>query len=83
MLLEFGVTGVQALVLNALSEEDQISSVQLGQRVQFDSATMTGVLDRLEQSGLVRRIADIQDRRAVRISLTSAGKVSLKNYSRE
>jgi DNA-binding MarR family transcriptional regulator len=71
---EFGVTGVQGLVLNALSEEDQITSVQLGQRVLLDSATMTGVLDRLEQSGFIRRIADIQDRRAVRITLTAAGK---------
>jgi len=71
---ELGVTGVQGLVLNALSEEDQTSSVQLGKHVQLDSATMTGVLDRLEQSNLIRRTADAQDRRAVRIMLTAAGK---------
>ncbi|WP_028469008.1 MarR family winged helix-turn-helix transcriptional regulator [Neptunomonas japonica] len=71
---ELGVTGVQGLVLHALLEEDQITSVQLGKRVQLDSATMTGVLDRLEQSDLIRRMADIQDRRAVQITLTAAGK---------
>ncbi|WP_293268186.1 MarR family transcriptional regulator [Neptunomonas sp.] len=71
---EFGITGVQGLVLNALFEEDQISSVQLGQRVQLDSATMTGVLDRLEKSNFIRRVTDLEDRRAVQIILTTAGK---------
>lgn len=34
---------------------------------------MTGRLDRLEQAGLVRRIADAGDRRAVRVALTDRG----------
>jgi len=70
---DLGITGVQAMVINALSEQNQITSMQLGQRVQLDSATMTGLLDRLEQSGLVQRIADVKDRRAIRISLTNSG----------
>jgi len=71
---EFGITGVQGLVLNALSEQEPISSIQLGQKVQLDSATMTGILDRLEQSGLIQRMANVEDRRAVRITLTTTGK---------
>jgi DNA-binding MarR family transcriptional regulator len=35
---------------------------------------MTGRLDRLESAGLVRRIADAEDRRAVRVALTDAGR---------
>lgn len=73
-VVELEVTGVQGLVLNALYDEDQISSVQLGQHVQLDSATMTGVLDRLEKSDFIRRTTDVQDRRAVRIMLTTKGK---------
>lgn len=71
---EFGVTGVQALVLNALSEEGESSSVHLGTRVQLDSATMTGVLDRLESAGLIARVPDADDRRAVRLVLTPPGR---------
>lgn len=37
-------------------------------------AGMTGRLDRLEGAGLVRRIADPADRRAVRVALTGAGR---------
>lgn len=70
---DLGITGVQAMVINALSEQNQITSMQLGQRVQLDSATMTGLLDRLEKSGLIQRIADEKDRRAVRVSLTDSG----------
>ncbi|WP_067701290.1 MarR family winged helix-turn-helix transcriptional regulator [Nocardia jejuensis] len=36
-------------------------------------AGMTGRLDRLEQAGLVRRIADAADRRAVKVALTDRG----------
>ncbi len=70
---ELGVTGVQALVLNALGQQDQITAVQLGRQVRLDSATMTGVLDRLEQSQLIERLSDLSDRRAIRIRLTAAG----------
>jgi len=71
---ELGITGVQGMVLKALGEEEPISSIQLGQKVQLDSATMTGILDRLEQSGLIQRMANVEDRRAVRITLTTPGK---------
>ncbi|WP_167475877.1 MarR family winged helix-turn-helix transcriptional regulator [Nocardia arthritidis] len=37
-------------------------------------AGMTGRLDRLESAGLVRRITDTADRRAVRVALTEAGR---------
>jgi DNA-binding MarR family transcriptional regulator len=37
--------------------------------------TMTKLLDRMEQDGLVRRVSDERDGRAVRVSLTAAGKV--------
>ena len=40
----------------------------------LDSATMTGVLDRLEKQGLVRRSAAAGDRRVHLISLTEAGR---------
>lgn len=36
-------------------------------------AGMTGRLDRLEAAGLVRRVADAQDRRAIRVALTESG----------
>jgi MarR family transcriptional regulator, organic hydroperoxide resistance regulator len=74
-----GVTAVQAMVLGFLSEEDMITSRQLGERTIIDSATLAGILDRLETMGYVERKSNPDDRRSIMISLTVAGKeVALK-----
>lgn len=70
----FGVTGVQAMVLNFLLDEDAVSSVELGNRAALDSATLTGVLDRLEGTGLVLRRTNQGDRRAISVCLTETGR---------
>ncbi len=69
-----GVTAVQGVVLNFLSEEDEITSRQLGERTKLDSATLTGILDRLEAIGLIERQPHPVDRRAISICLTKNGK---------
>ncbi|GAA5077791.1 MarR family winged helix-turn-helix transcriptional regulator [Nocardia iowensis] len=46
----------------------------LADTLMLSRAGMTGRLDRLESAGLVRRIADPDDRRAVRVALTDDGR---------
>ena len=69
-----GVTSVQGVVLNFLSEEDKVTSRQLGERTKLDSATLTGILDRLEAIGLIERQPHPADRRAISICLTKNGR---------
>lgn len=38
---------------------------------------MTGLLDRLEKQGVVRRLRDLPDRRVIRLELTEAGRAKL------
>jgi DNA-binding MarR family transcriptional regulator len=73
-LAPFGVTAVQGVVLNFLSDADEVTSRQLGQRTKLDSATLTGILDRLEAIELVERRAHPVDRRAILVCLTKKGK---------
>ena len=68
------LTAVQGLVLAFLNEQDGLTPAELGKRVRLDSATMTGVLARLEKSGLAERRKDREDRRSVRIRLTAQGR---------
>ncbi|MGE0086369.1 MAG: MarR family winged helix-turn-helix transcriptional regulator [Desulfococcaceae bacterium] len=68
------VSPVQGLVLISLAEEDRTTSAHLGQRVQLDSATLTGIIDRLEKSGLAERQRNPDDRRAILICLTEKGR---------
>ncbi len=46
----------------------------LADTLMLSRAGMTGRLDRLESAGLVRRVADAADRRAIRVVLTDAGR---------
>jgi DNA-binding MarR family transcriptional regulator len=63
-------------VLSALrrqGEPFQLSPGALLRATLVTSGTMTNRIDRLEDAGLVRRMADPQDKRGVLVTLTSAG----------
>jgi len=73
LLEPLGLTYPQYLVLLVLWEEKTSSVKELGQRLALDSGTLTPLLKRLEQSGLLSRRRDSEDERVVRIELTSEG----------
>lgn len=70
-----GLTGAQYNVLNILAASpDGISQRELGDRLVVDRSNVTGLLDRLEKSGSVRRTDDPVDRRVYRVVLTPEGR---------
>ncbi len=69
------ITPIQGLVLAFLAEEDRIPSATLGKRVQLDSATLTGIIDRLTTVGVLERERNPNDRRSILICLTEKGRV--------
>lgn len=79
---ELNLTSVQAMVLGFLTEEDQITSSELGKRTELDSATLTGILDRLEAAGFLERKSNPDDRRSIHIHLTPKGKAMGREASR-
>ncbi|MCW5651664.1 MAG: MarR family transcriptional regulator [Ramlibacter sp.] len=74
LLEELGLTYPQYLVMLVLWERDGLMVSELGERLSLDSGTLTPLLKRLEASGLVARIRDVQDERRVHITLTAAGR---------
>jgi DNA-binding MarR family transcriptional regulator len=70
-LAPHGVTPTQYALLRVLRERDGQTGAELGERLQLDSATITGMLDRLERAELIERRADRQDRRVNRIFATA------------
>lgn len=73
LLEPLGLTYPQYLVMIALWEEDDQPVKAIGDRLGLDSGTLSPLLKRLEQSGLVARKRDRDDERQVRISLTAKG----------
>lgn len=70
----FGLTVFHWVVLCCLWQEDGLATSALGERLQQVGGTLTGVIDRMEERGLVRRERDTRDRRIWRIWLTEAGR---------
>jgi len=69
-LAQYNLTPVQSLVIDALLIKDNISSRELGEILIMDSASITGIVDRLEKGGFLRRETHPNDRRANSLVLT-------------
>jgi DNA-binding MarR family transcriptional regulator len=67
------VTPPQWGVLVLLAETDGMTIGAISQKRRVDAPTMTGIVSRLEQGGLVERHHDRQDRRVVKVYLTPEG----------
>jgi DNA-binding MarR family transcriptional regulator len=70
----FGITPFHWVVLCCLWEEDGLATSSIGEKLQQVGGTLTGVLDRMEERGLIRRERDLRDRRIWRIWLTEEGR---------
>jgi MarR family transcriptional regulator, organic hydroperoxide resistance regulator len=74
LLAPLGLTYPQYLVMLVLWEADGLTLSQVGERLQLDSGTLTPLLKRLEQAGLLQRLRDAADERRVLLQLTTAGR---------
>lgn len=74
LLGPLGLTYPQYLVLLTLWEEDGLPVRAIGERLALDSGTLTPLLRRMAEAGLVSRQRDTVDERLVRIQLTAKGR---------
>jgi DNA-binding MarR family transcriptional regulator len=65
-----GLTPMQLLVLECLYEEEGLSSGEIGKRLVLDSATLSGVLDRMDEGGWIIKNYSYEDRRLLQVRLT-------------
>ncbi len=73
----FELTSVQFAALDAVAGQPGIDQASLAATISFDRATIGGVVDRLEQKGLIERTVSPDDRRARLLHLTAAGRRQL------
>jgi len=67
------LTYTQYLTMLVLWEKGEITSKELGNRLYLDSGTLTPLLKKLEQKGLLIRSRSREDERNLLISLTAEG----------
>ena len=75
---QIGLTGPQLWALWELGRAGPLSLKALSARMHLDPSTVTGVVDRLQKRDLLVRAPDLEDRRRVILSLTTAGAEVLK-----
>jgi DNA-binding MarR family transcriptional regulator len=70
-----GITYPQYLVLMVLWEKDNLSVIEIGEKLILNTNTITPLLKRMESQELIARIPSEKDQRKVMISLTEKGKL--------
>jgi len=78
LLKGLDITYLQYMVLMLLWERNALNVKQLGQQMRLDSGTLTPLLKRLEQKGLVTRSRSKTDERVRVIAITKEGMVLKK-----
>lgn len=74
LLAKLGLTYPQYLVLVSLWSEDGKTVGQLGRELGLESNTLTPLLKRMGEGGLITRKRSSQDERVVEVSLTDKGR---------
>jgi MarR family transcriptional regulator, transcriptional regulator for hemolysin len=66
-----GVTRAQWKVLFRLKRQPGLRQIELAEMLDIEAITLSRIVDRLEEAGLVERVADPADRRAWRLHVTA------------
>jgi DNA-binding MarR family transcriptional regulator len=75
---KYQVSVPQLHCLMTLYEEEPISPSNIAKLMMINSSTVTGIIDRLEQKGLVERSRNYRDRRVINICMTENGKLFIQ-----
>lgn len=73
------LTGPQLVCLRAVLDAERTTPGAIAKTMSLSQGTITGILSRLEQRGLVTRERDTTDRRRVNIALTEAGRAKTEH----
>jgi MarR family 2-MHQ and catechol resistance regulon transcriptional repressor len=69
----FGLTHAQFDIIATLGNTPGMAYKELGRKTLITKGTLTGVIDRLEQKGLVERERSVDDKRSYFVRLTGHG----------
>lgn len=76
------VSDRELALLHTLVADGPMITKELGGRFRVPVSTMTGLVDRMERKGLVRRVPGRRDRRSIELEATPAGALALREHAR-
>jgi MarR family transcriptional regulator, organic hydroperoxide resistance regulator len=78
----FGVTAAQLSALRVLERHGDMPQSELSERLFLRGSTVSGMVDRLEERGLITRARSTADRRLVTVALATGGRRLLASIPR-
>lgn len=69
----YQITGPQLGCLQAIKQNGAMTPTRLARTLYLSASTVVGIVDRLEEKGLLSRLRSTEDRRQVQVCLTTAG----------
>ncbi|HYE12490.1 MAG TPA: MarR family transcriptional regulator [Patescibacteria group bacterium] len=69
---EMNVTGPQGMLMGTLAHYGEMKVSDLSEKLGLSNSTVSGIIDRLENQGLVERTRSTEDRRVVYVKVTAA-----------
>ena len=78
LVKETGLTTPQLVVMTAIKHHGVAVASEIAREVSLSQATVTNILNRLEDHGLILRERSDEDKRCINIGLTTAGEQLLK-----
>ncbi len=72
--------GAQGRILYILWEHESLTISEIGRLTSLAKTTLTSMLDRMEEAGLVNRVPDVRNRRQIIISITPKAKAYQERY---
>lgn len=67
---DIGITAPQGYLLGMLSKTGKMKVHELGEKLSMTDSTVSGIVDRLEKSGMVKRTRSLNDKRVVYVEIT-------------
>ncbi len=77
---QIGISPSQILALSFIQEQGRCCLNDLRRHMHVSAPTITGIVDRLEKAGYIRRLQDKKDRRVTNIVLTPKGSAVVRRY---
>ncbi|WP_274426463.1 MarR family winged helix-turn-helix transcriptional regulator [Chelativorans sp. YIM 93263] len=74
-----GLTAPQLVILKCIAALGEVTTTALSAQANLSPATVTTILDKLEERGIIQRYRSAQDRRVVHTRLTEKGIALLAN----
>lgn len=70
----------QVIALVALYQKKSCSLGDLSKEMHVSAPTVTGIVDRLEKGGCIKRVSDPNDRRVTKVEMTKKGQDTVQKF---